>query len=231
MNSAPPGFSEEWPELATAHRILAEYLERLAGQTDPILLEVASVRLAAIQEEIRNLAEGLVFFSATEGWRTVYDQLLRSPSVTCYRSVAWMRSEDYWQDPPGQRSMQINYERLQEGVSIERILILNDYFWPALATMPAPDIRRWIDEQYQRGISIQLVRESEIAAEADLLCDMGIYGTRATGTLDLDPQCRSVRFLFDFSPDGVRLAEERWNRLSLYAKSYKALLDQSIQGR
>ncbi len=214
-----------------AHHSLTESLERLAGQTDPILLEVATVRLAVIQEEIRSLPNGRVVFSATEGWRTVYDQLLRSAGVTCYRSVAWMRSEDYWQDPPGQRSMQINYERLQEGVSIERILILNDYFWPALAAMPATDIRRWIDEQYQRGISIQLVRESEITAEADLLCDMGIYGTRATGTLELDPQCRSVRFLFDFSPEGVRLAEERWKRLSLYAISYKALLDRVAQGR
>lgn len=228
---SPPAFSEEWPELAMAHGSISESLHRLAGQTDPILLEVATVRLAAIQEEIRSLADGRVVFSATEGWRTVYDQILCSPGMDCYRSVAWMRSEDYWQDSPGQQSMQINFKLLQEGVSIERILILNDFFWPPAAAMPAQDIRRWIDEQYQRGISIRLVRESEIDTEADLLCDMGIYGTRATGTLELDPQCRTTRFMFDFSPEGVRLAEQRWKRLSLYAKSYQDLLDRVASHR
>jgi hypothetical protein len=211
---------EAWPELVIAQNVIADSLRRLTGQNDPILLDAAVVRLAGIQEEVRDLAAGRIVFLGTEAWRTVYDQLLRCPDVDCYRSVAWMRNEDYWQDAPGQRSMRTNYELLQDGLSIERILILGDYFWPLAASLPARVVCRWIEEQYQRGISISLVRESEITDETDLLCDIGIYGTRATGTLDLDPQCRTSRFTFDFSPEGIRLAEERWKRLSLYASPY-----------
>lgn len=219
---------EAWPELAIAQDVIADSLRRLTGQDDPILLDAAVVRLATIQEELRSLAAGRIVFVATEAWRAIYDQLLRSPDVDCYRSVAWMRNEDYWRDTPGQSSMRTNYDRLQE-VSIERILILSDFFWPAGALLPAADIRRSIDEQYERGIRIGLVRESEIGAEPDLLCDIGIYGSRATGTLEQDAQCRTTRFTFDFSAEGIRLAEERWKRLSLFAVSYGDLLDRSVR--
>ena len=224
------GLLDDWPEITAASNSFRESLGRLAGQTDCILLEAATGRLVAIQEELRSLASGRIVFSATEAWRTVYDEILRSPGIGCYRSVAWLRNEDYWQDAPGQRSMQTNYDLLQQGLSIERILILSDFFWPAGAALPAPDIRRWIEEQYKRGVAVGLVRESEVDAETDLLCDIGIYGTRATGTLELDPQCRTTRFIFDFSPEGVRLAEECWKRLSLYAVSYTDLLDRSVRG-
>jgi hypothetical protein len=70
-------------------------------------------------------------------------------------------------------------------------LILNDFFWPEGATLPAKTICRWIEEQYKRGLVIRLVRESELEDETDLLADSGIYGTRATGTLELDDRCRS----------------------------------------
>ena len=120
--------------------------------------------------------------------------------------------------------MQTNFDLLQEGGRIERILILNDFFWPVAALLPTSDICRWIDEQFDRGIWIGLIRESDIDAEADLLCDFGIYGSRATGTLELDTECRTTRFTFDFSPDGIRLAEDRWKRLLLYMISYAELL-------
>ena len=224
MTSTPFTACTEWPELEIAHRSLDESFRRLSGQTDSILLEAAVVRLAAVQEEVRSLAEGKVVFTATEGWRTVYEELLRAPGLECYRSVAWIRNEDYWRDAPGRRSMQMNFQAIQDGVRIERILILNDFFWPAAARQPTADVCRWIDEQYDRGTWIGLVRESDLDAESDLLCDIGIYGSRATGTLELDSQCRTTRFTFDFSPDGIRLAEDRWKRLALYAVSYANVL-------
>ena len=210
----------DWPEMAAIHFDLNGSLRRIADQTDSLFRDATITRLAAVQEELRNLAAGRIVFSATEAWRTVYDQILKSPEIALYRSVAWMRSEDYWQDSPGRRSMQLNYVRLREGVAIERILILDDFFWPEAATAPAAAIGRWIAEQHRRGIVIWMVRESTIAAEPDLLCDIGIYGNRAVGTLELDPQCRTVRFTFDFSPEGIRLAEERWKRLLLYATTF-----------
>lgn len=220
---------DEWPELAIAHTSIANSLRRLADQDDPILLDAAAVRLAAIQEELRNLATGKVVFLATEAWRAVYDQLLRSSGVTCYRSVAWMRNEDYWQDAPGQCSMRTNYDLIQQGLSIERILILSDFFWPCAAPLPARVVCRWIEEQYKRGIVIGMVRESDIRTETNLLCDIGIYGTRAVGALELDADGRTTRFTFDFSAEGVRLAEERWRRLSLYAISYGSVLDRAVR--
>jgi hypothetical protein len=197
----------------------------IASHTDEVFREAAVAKLVAIQEEVRCLAQGRLVFEATEAWRTVYEQLLSRPEVRRYRSVAWLRNEDYWRDAPGRRSMQLNYDLLQQGVYIERILILSDFFWPLAAALPAADICRWIEEQYVHGIWIGLVRESDIETEPSLLSDMGIYGNRATGLLELDAQCRTVRFTFDFSPESVLLAEERWKRLSLYAISYAELLD------
>ena len=218
------------PELLAAYDSFTHALKGLASQNDPILRETASVRLATVQEELRNLARGRIVFPATEAWRTVYEQILRSPDIRCYRSVAWLRNEDYWQDVPGRQSMQVNYDLLQQGVPIERILILCDYFWPVAAVRPAPDICRWIDRQYTRGMWIGLIRESALDSELDLLCDFGIYGSRATGLLELDEQCRTTRFTFDFSPDGLRLTEARWKRLFMYAVSYADLLDRTSRG-
>lgn len=218
---------EQWPELGVAQKELSTALQRLAQQTDPILLESAVGRLVTIWEDVNSLANGRIVFVATEAWRTVYDQILRSPGIDNYRSVAWIRNEDYWQDLPGQQSIQTNFDLARHGTSIERILILCDFFWPSAAALPAADIRRWIDDQHKRGITIRLVRESDIAAEADLLCDIGIYGSRAAGTLELDTQCRTTRFTFDFSPEGIRLAEERWKRLSLFTISYADILDRN----
>ena len=64
--------------------------------------------------------------------------------------------------------------------------------------LPAPAIRPWIDEQNDHGIWVSLVRESEIAAEPDLLADFGIYGDRAIGIQELDEQSRTLRFVLHF---------------------------------
>ena len=123
----------------------------------------------------------------------------------------------------------MNFQAIGTVLRIEHILILNDFFWPVVARQPTSDVCRWINEQYDRGTWIGLVRESDLDAETDLLCDIGIYGSRATGTLELDSQCRTTRFTFDFSPDGIRLAEDRWKRLALYAVSYANVLSHTEQ--
>jgi hypothetical protein len=215
------------PELLVAQQTLTHYIRELGRHSDEILREAAMLKLVSIQDEVRALAAGKVGFSATEGWRTLYERLLRSPDVQSYRSVAWVRSEDYWRDAPGQRSMQLNFEILRSGVAIERILILNDFFWPPAALLPSADISRWIDEQHEGGVQVSLVRESEIESEPDMLCDLGIYGNRATGWLELDTQCRTSRFTFDFSQESLQIADERWKRLSLYAVPFAELLERT----
>jgi hypothetical protein len=219
------------PDLVAVHSEWANGLERLARYSDSVLHELAEQKLAAISKQVHDLGEGRLVFFDTESWRSAYERVLRVPGLKRYRSVAWLRNEDYWRDTPGRHSMQLNYDLISLGLRIERTLIINDFFWPHGAVLPAKVICRWIDEQYQRGIVIRLVRESEIAEETDLLCDSGIYGERATGILELDEQCRSVRFTLDFDPKSIRLADERWGRLILFSTTYRELLDRRIRSQ
>jgi len=225
-----PAALAKHPDLLVAYNSLSHSLIEMSERSDEILRDAAAVRLAAIQEEMRTLAAGKVMFSGTEAWRTAYERVLRTPGLGRYFSVAWLRNEDYWRDAPGRHSMQLNYDLLQLGVRIERTLILNDFFWPPAATLPAKVICQWIEDQYKRGIVIRLIRESEIEHETEILSDFGIYGHRATGQLELDEQCRALRFTLDFTPQGVKLFEDRWQRLLLFAVSFRELLDRVAQG-
>ncbi len=218
------------PELLQAYHCLRQALIGMAKHSDDILREQTALQLAAMQEELQMLAAGKVVFTATEAWRTAYERVLRSPGLERYLSVAWLRNEEYWRDVPGRHSMQLNYDLIQLGVRIERILILNDFFWPSAAALPAKVVCQWIEEQHGRGVLVRLVRESEIEQEPALLCDFGIYGHRATGQLELDEQCRTVRFTLDFDPRRVRMFEERWCRLLCFAVSFRELLDRKARG-
>jgi hypothetical protein len=206
---------------------IAEALAELARQPDPVLREVALLKLASLSGEVRSLARGTVVFSATETWRTVYERLLESPGLKTYLSVAWVKTRDYWQDRPGRQSMRVNYDLVRRGLRIERVLILRDDLWPAGAALPSPAIRPWVDEQNDRGIWLSLVRESELAHEPDLLADFGLYGDRATGIQELDEQSRTQRFVLQFDPRDLKLARDRWERLLLYATPYADLLDRA----
>jgi len=226
----PTGLRQSRPELIAAHRSLVHSLSELAKQSDPILREATGLKLAAIQQEMQALASAKLIFGPTEAWRTVYERILRTPGLPRYFSVAWLRNEDYWRDAPGRHSMQLNYDLVQLGVRFERTLILNDFFWPPAALLPAKVVYQWAEDQYKRGIVVRLVRESEIEDEPELLADFGIYGIRATGLLELDDQCRTLRFTLDFDPRSVKHFEERWRRLLLYAISFRELLDRRIRG-
>lgn len=212
-------------ELMPVYESLRQSLVLLSGQGDEILKEATMLKLTTVQEELRTLASGKVVFLATESWRTVYERVLRSPGLGRYLSVAWLRDEDYWRDAPGRHSMQLNYELLELGLRIERTLILNDFYWPTAAALPAKVICAWIEEQHKRGVVMRLVRESELVEEPDLLCDFGIYGGRGCGLLELDDQCKTVRFTLDFDPQSVQQYEERWRRLLLFAVNFRELVD------
>ena len=69
-------------------------LTALAAQTDPVLREIAALKLASVNAQIETLAAGTVVFAGTETWRAVYEQLLGSANILEYRSVAWVRSAD-----------------------------------------------------------------------------------------------------------------------------------------
>lgn len=196
----------------------------LAEHTDPLLREIAALKLASVNAQIESLAAGTVVFAGTETWRAVYEQLLAGESVREYRSVAWVRSRNYWQDAPGRQSMRANFEAVHRRVLIERIAILPDADWPTDTELPADPIRSWLQEQHDHGLHIVLVRESALRGEPDLLADFGIYGDWAVGTQEVDEHSRTVRFTLTFDPQVVPLADDRWRRLSIFGIPFQSLL-------
>jgi hypothetical protein len=223
--------------LAPEHDLYDQYLAfcrtltTLSAQTDPILREIAALKLASVNAQLEPLADGAVVFAGTETWRAVYDRLLAAPDLKEYQSVAWVRSRDYWRDPPGRQSMAANFDAAHRGVLVERIVILKDELWPRDRVLPADDVLPWLDEQNDHGLRLTLVRESDLASEPDLLADFGVYGGRACGTQELDERSRTVRFVLHFGPQSVRLAKDRWRRLAVYATPFRKLLDQADPAR
>jgi hypothetical protein len=214
------------PELYAQYLAIARGLTDLANQPDPILRQTALLKLASLSGQIGELSRGKVVFALTEAWRAVYEQILHSPNLRKYRSIAWVRTADYWQDAPGRQSMQVNFDAVyRHRVLVERIIILRDELWPRGQLLPSESILAWIEEQHNHSLRISLVRESDLAREPDLLCDLGIYGERAVGVQELDEHSRTLRFTLTFEAEAVRLAEDQWRRLSLYAVYFRALLD------
>jgi hypothetical protein len=122
--------------------------------------------------------------------------------------------------------MRVNFHVAKRGVQIQRIVILGSALWGPGEILPVHEVRRWIDEQNEHGIQVCLVRESEVGGEVDLLCDFGIYGDRATGIQELDERSKTVRFILLFDKQNIKLAQDRWARLSLYATPYADLVAQ-----
>lgn len=204
---------------------IAHDLERIGDNLDPLFRELALNRLTDISDEAQSLSSGEIVFQNTETWRAAYEKLLLSLDFSTYRSVAWVRTSDYWRDQAGRRSIRLNYELLDRGLQIERILILPPALWSADSAAPSTSIRTWIEEQHYRGITLSLVREQDLTGEHDLIRDFGIYGNRATGEQELDEHSRTICFRLSFSTDAVRRAENRWSRLQVFSVSCSQALD------
>jgi hypothetical protein len=208
------------------YRAVTESLLTVSHNPDPIYREIALKHLDGLTRQASAIADGTFVFDGTETWRILYEQLLRSPGLHLYRSVAWVRRETYWQDEPGRKSMAVNFELHDaERLNIERIAIIADELWPAEEVWPAERLSQWLGEQHRRGLWIKFVRESALSKEPGLIVDMGIYGSRALGIQEMDDECRTTRFTLTFQPERVAAAEMRWNRLSVYAESFADYLD------
>lgn len=196
-----------------------------ASHPHPAFQKLLSSHLAALTEQARPWLHGQLNFPSTEAWRAAYELVLSEPEICEYRSVAWVKTEHYWQDLPGQHAMQFNYALLDRGVRIERTFILGWNLWSPEMALPHHSIRSWIDEQHYRGVEVRLVRETELIGESSLLCDFGIYGDEATGRQELDEASRTICYTLSFDMSAIRLAQDRWMRLALFAQSYASLLD------
>ena len=216
------------PEILERHTLIADSLKSISARRDTIYRKLVLQQLSIVVDQTRRLANGSIDYPSTEAWRVVYEELLRSPGLHLYRSVSHIESAHYWQDGPGQQSTTLNIELHDAGiVNIERTAIIADHLWPQDELFPVEPINAWLKQQYMHGIWIKLVRESQLAGESELVSDFGIYGSRAVGMQLADAAGRTIRFELSFDFERVKQAESIWERLQVFATSYRDLLDRS----
>lgn len=191
----------------------------------PIFRQECLFRLARVSEQLDQLLHGRLTFRSTETWRTVYEDVLKSCQTKRYLSVALIRSDDYWRDKPAENSLEFNYRLIDHGFFVHRLFLIDEFFWAPSVRTPSRDVLDWILKQHDRGIEVSLVRLADLESESDLVVDMGIYGELAVGTQQTDFQGRTTRFELCFKPEQIRLAEEHWNQLQLYAIGLDAVAD------
>lgn len=190
--------------------------------------ELALEQLKQIGQVSESLGKGVISFEETEAWRLAYEKILRDDSVRLYYSVSLIESTDYWQDEPGKRSIELNYQLQDEkGLNIERIAIIDDSLWEVDSTRPQQEVFNWLFDQYRNGIWIELVRKSSILDEPDLLVDFGQYGDIAVGHQLLDSKSRTSLFRLSFNKDDIETANQRWKRLTMFTVSMREILDQN----
>jgi len=184
-------------------------------------------QLESFARQSEALGKGVIEYYDTESWRLAYEAILRSDEVKRYYSVALINAEGYWQDVPGQQSLELNYElQDQKCLSVERIVIVADHLWPTSERLPYESVADWIFEQHNHGIWVELVRASQLELESELLADVGIYGTKAIGRQELDTKSRTMQFSLSFNQNDVEQGIQNWKRLKMYSRSVRKLLDQ-----
>lgn len=206
---------------------LGRSLREMSANQDPIYRDLALHRLRCVSEEASAVAAGRIEFTGTEAWRQAYEQLLRSRGLYRYRSVAYARTPNYWQDEPGRQSMRVNFEMAANGLMIERVVIVPDAFWPMGELEPVEPFSQWLDAQVRGGVWISVVRDSLLEGDLDLLTDFGLYGNRAVGFQQIDDHGRTVHFSLSFDFGELLAAERRWERLQVYATRYERLLEKT----
>ena len=200
-------------------------LKETSLSNGPIYRELALERISHVSKEMAEIAEGRILFTGTETWRMAYGRLLSGPGAHLYRSVAHVKTPTYWQDEPGRQSMQLNFRLVgQRKLNVERIAIIPDHLWPAGERVPVEPLHRWLQDQHDHAVCLKLVRESALASETDLVDDFGIYANRAVGFHQLDDHGRTISFTLSFAFPELLAAEQRWERLSVYATSYSEIL-------
>ena len=218
-----PSEAELRSSIGKLSRQLAELMHNAAGKA-PIFCQQSLFRLENMSHQLDDLRKATITFETTETWRSVYEDVLQSSKTRRYFSVALIRSDDYWRDPPGERSLEFNYRLISHGFHIHRAFLIDEFFWPPSARTPSGDILRWIMKQHQGGIEVSLVRLAALEDEPCLICDMGIYGEDAVGLQQTDFEGKTVRFELHFDANSIRQAEQRWSQLQLFATPLEQLL-------
>ena len=223
MRKASPKSSDLTKQV---HKLSAalKNLPTVANGVSIVFEEQVAIRLAGFGRQLDEFNQLSLSFQATETWRTVYQKILETCETRRYLSVALIKSDDYWRDEPGKASLDFNYRLLDYGFTIQRIFIVDPFFWPPSAKTPAKETLDWIVAQDNRGVITSLVRLTDLQYESDLVCDIGIYGNDAVGKQVTDFDGKTVRFELHFDPARIKEAENTWNRIQLYAVNLDELL-------
>jgi hypothetical protein len=86
------------PGLVDGYEKLAKSLTRIVQHNNRLFLDLARPRIESLADEVATLAKGEVVFDATETWRAAYQSVLETMRVITYYSVAWVRTNKYWND-------------------------------------------------------------------------------------------------------------------------------------
>lgn len=183
----------------------------------------ALLRLERVQHELRLLGDGKLSYDSTETWRVVYEDVLAACKTKRYLSVAMVHTEDYWKGLPGERSIAFNGTLVQRGFYVHRMFVIDDFLWPRRAELPSKGLMNGMVAQFAQGIQIGVMRLSELESDRDLMVDFGIYGRVAVGYQTTDESGLTVKYEMCFGEPHVRLAEDRWKRLSLYTRPFESL--------
>lgn len=214
-------------DISLVNKQISKSLLNASQRKDSIFRELLMQRLDLIAEDIKMAGDGRIEFISTESWRIFYEQILKSPGINNYRSVSHIETQNYWQDGAGRKSTELNLKLHDSGtVRVERIAIVADHLWQNDELFPVGIVHEWLEEQHRHGIWIELVRESDLAREPELISDFGIYGNRAVGRQFSDSGGRTSRFVLSFDFDDVKKAEDYWKKLRVFTVSYAKLLDQ-----
>lgn len=209
-------------ELRAAWEVIASAMQNVAESESTLFRQLATERIRAMHREAERMSNSELMYVSTEAWRHAYADVLNQEDVKEYRSVAWIRSLNYWQDQPGQQSLNLNYELVSRGMSVTRLIILrSSEVCGENGTILQP-IRDWIENQHEAGIRILLVPEESLDNEKGLLIDVGLYGSTAVGILDANQASETICFRLSFDEQDVRQYLEKWERLLLFAREWRS---------
>jgi hypothetical protein len=214
-------------ELTRLDQILRAALIAVAGQPDGPLKEIARQQLLTLGGQFHAAASGAGVTGGPESWYAAHDVVLTSFGLREYRALVRVHTPESTQKRVARESLRAVFTAVRRGVLVERVLVLAAPLWPAGRLLPTADIFPWIEEQNDHGVRVVLVREDALAAEDAASVDTCVFDDWAVGRRDLDDAARTARVTLDFTPDRVREALCRLDRLSRLGISVRDLLDQA----
>ena len=183
-------------------------LEAVFSVTDGIFRELVKEEMNEFLHNLNNVWSSNSLLYRGELWRRPYRMILQQPDVMEYLSVAWIKSESYWQDEPGKESLIFNYE-LARSKRIHRLFIVPDSLWHS------NQVKTLVGAHKANKIEVSLVKESGLPFE--LREDFGIYGQRAVGYQKTNERCETQEFELHFDQRAINIAHRRFDELLRFA--------------